>query len=41
MSWIKIDDQFSDHPKIIEAGPLAGWLYVSSLCYCGRYLTDG
>ena len=41
MSWIKIDDQFADHPKIVAAGPLAGWLNVCALCYCGRYLTDG
>lgn len=41
MPWIKIDDQFADHPKIAEVGPLAGFLYVAGLCYCGRYLTDG
>lgn len=41
MSWIKIDDQFADHPKVVEAGPLAAWLYVCGLTYCGRYLTDG
>ncbi len=39
--WIKLDDQFSDHPKIIEAGPLAAWLYVCGLTYAARYLTDG
>jgi hypothetical protein len=41
MSWAKIDDQFSEHPKVIEAGPLAGWLYVRGLCYAAKYLTDG
>jgi len=41
VSWIKIDDQFADHPKVIAAGPLAAWLYVCGLTYCGRYLTDG
>lgn len=41
MAWIKIDDQFSDHPKVIAAGPLAAWLYICGLTYCGRYLTDG
>jgi len=41
MSWIKLDDQFADHPKVIAAGPLAAWLYVCGLTYCGRYLTDG
>lgn len=41
MSWVKIDDQFSEHPKVIQAGPLASWLYVRSLCYTAKYLTDG
>ncbi len=41
MAWVKIDDQFTDHPKIVAAGPLAGWLYVAGLCYSARYLTDG
>jgi len=41
VSWIKIDDNFADHPKVIKAGPLAGWLYICGLTYCGRYLTDG
>lgn len=41
MAWAKIDDQFADHPKVIAAGPLAGWLYVCGLTYCARLLTDG
>lgn len=41
MSWVRIDDQFPDHPKIVRAGPAAAWLYVCGLCYCARYLTDG
>lgn len=41
MSWVKIDDQFSEHPKVIQAGPLASWLYVRGLCYSAKYLTDG
>jgi hypothetical protein len=41
MTWIKLDDQFTDHPKVVQAGPLAGWLHVCGLVYCGRYLTDG
>lgn len=44
MTWVKLDDQFADHPKIAGMGslaPLAGWLHVCALCYCARYLTDG
>lgn len=39
--WAKVDDAFPDHPKVVAAGPLAGWLFVTGLCYCGKYLTDG
>lgn len=41
MSWVRIDDQFTDHPKLAAAGPVAGWVYISGLCYAARYLTDG
>ena len=41
MTWIRLDDQFADHPKVIAAGPLASWLFVCGLTYCARYLTDG
>jgi hypothetical protein len=39
--WVKLDDHFPDHPKVIAAGPLAAWLYVAGLCYANRLLTDG
>jgi hypothetical protein len=41
MPWVRIDDQFPDHPKIVAAGPAAAWLHVTALCYCNRMLTDG
>lgn len=41
MPWVKLDDNFPDHPKITQAGPLAGWLFVCGLAYCNRLLTDG
>ena len=41
MAWIKIDDQFRDHPKVLAAGPLACWLYICGLTFAGQYLTDG
>lgn len=44
MTWVRLDDQFPDHPKIAALGDdmaAAGWLHVCGLCYCGRYLTDG
>ncbi len=41
MPWVRLDDQFPNHPKVVSVGPLAGWLHVCALCYCAQYLTDG
>lgn len=41
MTWVRLDDNFPDHRKVNEAGPLAMWLWVCGLCYCGRLLSDG
>jgi hypothetical protein len=41
MTWVKLDDHFPEHPKVLKAGPMAAWLYVSGLTYASRYLTDG
>lgn len=36
MSWVKLDDGFPDHPKILAAGALAGFLWTCGLAYCNR-----
>lgn len=41
MTWVKLDDTFPDHPKVIAVGPDAAWLYTCALCYASRHLTDG
>lgn len=41
MTWVRLADDFADHPKVIAAGPLAGWLWVCGLAWANRYLTDG
>jgi hypothetical protein len=41
MTWVKLDEHFVDHPKVITAGPLASWLFVAGLCYANRLLTNG
>jgi hypothetical protein len=44
LSWVRVDDQFPDHPKLMRLGKdrLAGMgLWVVGLCYCARFLTDG
>jgi len=48
--WVKLDDQFVDHPKIFEAAKHLGKpaaagravaVYVAALSYTNRHLTDG
>jgi hypothetical protein len=41
MAWVLLDDNFPNHPKAVEAGPVAAYLYVSALCYCRRFHTGG
>jgi hypothetical protein len=41
MGWVRLDDNFADHPKIIGISDSAFRLYVASLCYANRQLTDG
>lgn len=41
MTWLKLADTFTDHPKVVAAGDQAAWLYIAGLCYCSRHLTDG
>ncbi len=41
MTWIKLDDQFPDHPKFLTLTDAAIAAWVRGLCYASRYLTDG
>jgi hypothetical protein len=41
MSWVRIDDHAHRHPKQLQAGPMACWLWVCGLSYCSEHLTDG
>jgi hypothetical protein len=41
VTWVRLADDFYDHPKVIAAGAPAGWLWACSLAYANRYLTDG
>jgi hypothetical protein len=40
-TWIRIEDTMPEHPKFLKAGPRASWLFVSTLCWSARLLTDG
>lgn len=41
MGWAKFDDQFTDHPKVQSAGPMAELLAMRAVIYSARYETDG
>jgi hypothetical protein len=41
MPWSKLDDEFYDHPKVVEAGTLGAGMFTVCLSYVGRKLTDG
>lgn len=41
MTWIRLDDDFPDHPKVITLSDQAFRTYITTLCYSARYLTDG
>jgi hypothetical protein len=41
MPWVRIDEDFAQHPKLMQAGPLGMAMQVAGLCYCNRNLTDG
>jgi hypothetical protein len=41
MPWVRIDDDFPQHPKVVQVGPIGMALQIAALCYSNHYLTDG
>lgn len=41
MAWVKVDDAFPDHPKVLVLSLAAQGLWLSGLCYANRLMTDG
>lgn len=41
MTWVNLDDQMPEHPKIIGLSDGAFRLHVSAISYANRFLTDG
>jgi DnaD/phage-associated family protein len=41
MPWIKLDDNWMDHPKIIRVGRDARDMWLASISWCAKHLTDG
>ena len=40
-TYIRLHDGMPDHPKVVGLSHAAFRLYVESICWCGRHLTDG
>lgn len=41
MPWIRLDDQWMEHPKVIAAGRDARDVWLASITWCAKYMTDG
>ncbi len=41
MAWLRIDDGFSQHPKVVKLSRADRWTWLEVLCYCARFRTDG
>jgi hypothetical protein len=41
MTWFRIDDGLSDHPKWLATPPAARGLWVTAGAWCSKHLTDG
>lgn len=41
MAWVKLDDGFETHPKIVRAGNEGAGIFCRILAHCARHLTDG
>ena len=39
--WVKLSQDFPQHPKMMAVSIPARWLFTEILCYCSRFLTDG
>lgn len=36
MSWVKLDDSFAEHPKILALTDREAMVHIRALCYAGR-----
>jgi hypothetical protein len=41
VTWVKLDDHFDEHEKVVGLSEAAFRAFVEGLCYCSRNLTDG
>jgi hypothetical protein len=41
VTWVNLDDQMPEHPKVVTLSDGAFRLHISGIAYCNRFLTDG
>lgn len=41
MSWLRLDDGFDTHPKLLELTELQRWRWARVLLHCARHRTEG
>lgn len=41
VSWLRVDDGFGSHPKLLELTREERWTWVEILCHCARHRTGG
>lgn len=41
MTWLRLEDDLPNHPRIVGLSDAAFRAYITGLCYSGRHLTDG
>lgn len=41
MGWVKLDDGFAHHPKVLMLSDAAFRAHIDALCYAAKYETDG
>lgn len=41
MAWLRIDDGFYSHPKVLKLTRPERWTWMEVLCFCARYETGG
>lgn len=41
MSWLRLDDAYDTHPKLLELSELERWRWTRVLLYCARHRTEG
>lgn len=39
--WVRLEDDFDEHPKVVQAGPVAQAMWTNALAWSNRKGTDG